>query len=149
MRIKAGFFILSLILLVSGCNSEEKSTDINMNKDSIPPYTKTSDDIIDKHGNLENKERFDKFFNNLQQGIDDSIRVVRYTTEGDPIIYSYEFENEEINVTIDTRRDEYGQGNVIYEICTSLKVNEDNERIDYKLEGCSPSIGDHIILTIE
>lgn len=149
MRIKAGFFILSLILLVSGCNSGEKSTDMNMDKDSIPPYTKTSDDIIDKHGNLENKERLDEFFNNVQQGKDDSIRVVRYTTEGDPIIYSYEFENEEINVTIDTRRDGYGQGNVIYEICTSLKVNEDNERIDYKLEGCSPSIGDHIILTIE
>ena len=147
MRIIAGFYILSLILFVSGCNSEEKSTAINMN--GIPPYTKTSDDIIDNHGNLENQERFEKFFNNVQQGIDDSIRVVRYTTEGDPIIYSYKFENEEINVTIDKRRDEYGQGNVINEICTSLKVNEDNERIDYKLEGCSPSIGDHIILTIE
>ena len=149
MRIIVGFFIFSFILLVSGCNSEEKSTDINMNKDSIPLYTKTSDDIIDKHGNLENKERFDQFFNNVQQGIDDRIRIVRYTTEGDPIIYSYEFENEGINVTIDTRRDGYGQGNIIHKICTSIKVNEDNERINYKLEGCSPSIGDHIILIIE
>ena len=146
MRIIAGFFILSLILFVSGCNSEEKSTDMNINKNSIPPYTKTSDDIIDNHGNLENKERFHKFFNNVEQGIDDSIRVVRYTIEGDPIIYSYEFENEVINVTIDTRRDGYGQGNVIHTICTSIK---DNERTNYELEGCSPSIGDNIILTIE
>ena len=146
MKIIARFFILSLILLVSGCTSGEKPIDNNMNKDSIPPYTKTSDDIIDTHGNLENKERFDEFFNNVQQGKDDNIRVVKYTTEGDPIIYSYAFENEKINVTIDTRRDNYGQGNVIHTICTSIK---DNEKINYELEGCSPSIGDNIILTIE
>ena len=149
MRRITGFFILFFIIFVSGCNSEQKSTEIATYTDNPPPYIKTVDDIIDRHGTVENKERFDEFLNRVQQGKDDRIRVIKYTTEGAPIIYSYEFENDEISVTIDTTRDGYGQGNIIHKICTSIKVNEDNERINYKLEGCSPSIGDHIILIIE
>jgi len=150
LRMKAGFFILFFILLVSGCNSGQTSQDIYMyTDDNPPPYIKTLDDIIDTNGKLENKERFDEFFNSVQQERDDSIRVVKYTTEGDPIIYGYEFENEVINVTIDTRRDGYGQGKIIHKTCTSIIVNEDKEKTSYELDGCTPSIGDNIILTIE
>ena len=144
-----GFFFLFLILFASGCNSEQQSTHIATHTDNSPTYNNTSDNIIVRNDTLENKERFDQFLNNLQQGKDDSISVVKYTTEGDPIIYSYEFENEVINVTIDTTRDGYGQGNISHTTCTSIKVNEDKERTNYELVGCTPPIGDTIILTVD
>ena len=147
---KAGFFILFLILLISGCNSVQPSHDIYMyTDDNPPPSIKTLDGITVKNGKLENKERFNEFFNNVKQGKDDSIRVVKYTTEGDTIIYIYEFENEVINVTIITRRDGYDQSNIVHATCTSIIVNEDKEKTRYELDGCTPSIGDNIILTIE
>jgi hypothetical protein len=43
-----------------------------------------------------------------------------------------------INVIIDTTRDGYGQREVIQTTCTSIKVNEDQERTNYELEGCTP-----------
>ena len=147
---QAGFFIFFLMLLVSGCNSVQTSHDIYMYTDNNPPPTiKTIDIRIDTNGKLENKERFDKFFNSVQQGEADRISVVKYTTEGSPIIYDYEFENHVINVTIDTRRDDYGQGNIVHTTCTSIIVNEDKEKTSFELDGCTPSIGDNIILTIE
>ncbi|MEK4426050.1 DUF4362 domain-containing protein [Solibacillus sp. FSL K6-1523] len=150
MRTRTGFFILFFILLVSGCNSEHSAQDIYMyTDDSLPPYIENLEDIINTNGKLENKERFDEFFNSVQQGKDNRIRVVKYTIEGAPIISDYEFENEVISVTIDTRRDGYGQGNIVYTTCTSIIVNEDNEKTSYELEDCRPSIGDNIILTIE
>ena len=148
LRKLTGFFIL-LIIFVSGCNSEQKSTDIATYTDNPPPYIKTVDDIIDRHGTLENKERFDDFLNRVQQGKDDSIRVIKYTTEGAPIIYSYEFKSDEISVTIDTTRDGYGQSKIGHTTCTSIKVNEDKERTNYELVGCTPLIGDTIILTVD
>lgn len=149
MRTITRISVLILLLFVSGCNNGQKSIDSNMHKDSPPPYSKTADDIIDTHGMLENKERLDEFFNNVQQGKDDHIRVVKYTIEGDPIIYSYELENKVINVTIDTTRDAYGHGEIVHKTCTSMMVNEETEKTSYVLDGCTPSVGDHIILTIE
>ena len=149
LRRITGFFILFFIIFVSGCNSEQKSTDIATHTDNPPQYIKTVDDIIDRHGTVENKERFDEFLNRVQQGKDDSIRVINYTTEGAPIIYNYEFKNDEISVIIDTTRDGYGQGNIVHTTCTSIKVNEDKERTNYELVGCTPQIGDAIILTVD
>ena len=137
------------MLLVSGCNSVHKSTDIYMYPDNIPPYIQTPEDIIDTQGELENKERFDEFLYHVQQGQEDSIRIVKYTTEGAPILYDYEFEKDMIKVTMDTTRDGYGQRNILQTICTSIEVNEATKRTNYKLIGCQPSIGNSIILIIE
>ena len=72
-----------------GCNSEQQIKDIYMYPDNIPPYIKMPEDIIDTHGKLENKEWFDEFLLHVQQGVEDHIRVVKYTEEGAPILYDY------------------------------------------------------------
>lgn len=149
MRIITGFFVFFLTLLVSGCTSEQKSTDPYTQTNHTPAYVKTMDDIIDRNGKLENKERFDEFLNRVQQGEDDHIRVVKYTTEGNPILYEYEFKKNIIDVIIDTTRDGYGQREVIQTTCTSINVNEDQERTSYELDGCTPPIGGNLILTVE
>ena len=138
------------MLLLSGCNSKQKTTDIYMyTEDNMPPYVKGLEDIIDTHGELENKERFNDFLNNVQQGKADNIRVVKYTTEGAPIIYDYEFEKDMIKVTIDTRRDDYGQKEIFHTICTSIEMNKATKKTEYALKGCVPLMENNMILDIE
>ncbi|AST91166.1 hypothetical protein BC6307_07680 [Sutcliffiella cohnii] len=145
------FLVLFLgLLFISGCTGEQKSTDIYMYPDNIPlPYIKVPEDIVDIHGELENKERFDEFFLNVEQGIEDSIRVVRYTTEGAPILYDYDFDKEAIKVKIDSTRDGFGQKEIIHTTCSAIKVDETSSRTSYNLKRCIPKIEDNTILIIE
>ena len=143
-----GYFVLFFVLLIVGCNSEQQTKDIYMYPDNIPPYIKTPEDIIDTHGKLENKERFDEFLLHVQQGIEDYIRVVKYTEEGAPILYDYDFDKEIINVTIDTRRDGFGQRDIFQTTCTSIIVDEAIKGTSYKLKGCNPEIEDNVILFV-
>lgn len=148
MKAINGGFVLFLMLSVSSCNSEQKTTDIYMvDPDNLPPYVQNLEDIIDTHGKLENSERFDEFLLNVQQGVEDNIRVVRYTEEGAPILY--DFDKEILKVTIDTRRDGFGQRDVFHTNCTSIIVDEATKGTSYKLRGCNPQIEDNIILFIE
>lgn len=147
MKKNYGLFILFLMLLIYGCNSEDRSTDINMFPNNIPNYISSLEDIVDTHGEIKNKERFDEFLNNVYQGEEDRIRVVRYTTEGDPMLHELEYDGEIINSTTDTRRDQYGHGSITQTTCTSIEEVETNESIKYILEGCEHAI-DNIILVI-
>jgi hypothetical protein len=45
----------------------------------------SDEDIVDSHGEITNIEKFMKLVENVNHGREDKIRVVRYTTEGDPI----------------------------------------------------------------
>ena len=120
-----------------------------MYPDNIPPYIKMPEDIIDTHGKLENKEQFDEFFLHVQQGVEARIRVVKYTEEGAPILYDYDFDKEILNVTIDTRRDGFGQRDIFHATCTSIIVDEATKGTSYKLKGCNPKIEDNVILFVE
>lgn len=145
------FLLLFLgLLFISGCKGEQKSTDIYVYPDNMPlPYIKVPEDIVDMHGELENKERFDEFLLNVEQGIEDSIRVVRFTTEGAPILYEYDFDKEIIKLKIDSTRDGFGQKEIIHTSCNAIKVDETSNRTSYNLKGCNPKIEDSTILVIE
>lgn len=143
-----GVLVLCLVLLLAGCNSEQQIKDIYMYPDNIPPYIKMPEDIIDTHGKLENKERFNEFLFHVQQGVKDHIRVVKYTEEGAPILYDYNFDKEIVNVTIDTRRDGFGQRDIVHTTCTSIIVDEATKETSYKLKGCNPEIEDNVILFV-
>ena len=148
MKFPLLLFILLLILLISGCNNIQKSTDIYIySEDEVPPRVWLQENIVEIHGELKNKERFEQFFNNVQQRLTDRIRVVKYTTEGDPIFYEFEYDGEIIKKTIDTRMDQYGHGEIIETTCTSIKEVEMNDHMEYLLDGCEKDI-DNLILVI-
>ncbi|KOS61629.1 hypothetical protein AN161_17100 [Lysinibacillus sp. FJAT-14222] len=117
--------------------------------DIPPPYISTPEDIVDAHADLKNQERFEDFLHNVQQGKEDSIRMVRYTTEGDPIVHELEYDGEIIKSTKDPRRDQYGQGSIIHSACSLIEAVETNESTNYLLENCEPPIEDNNILVIE
>ena len=142
-----GLLILSFILLIYGCNGgADSSTDIYMFPENIPNYISSLEDIVDTHGELKNKERFDEFLNNVYQGKEDRIRVVRYTTEGDPMLHDLEYDGEIIKSTTDTRRDQYGHGRITQTTCTSIEEIETNESTEYILKGCDHAIENMIVV---
>ena len=136
-----GFLALSSIVLLSGCNNAV---------DSKPKYVEKESDILDKHGEIENKERFDQFLKNVQQGKEDTIRIVHYTKEGDAILHDYEFKNKVIHVTQDNSHDNYGDTEITKTTCKKIKENKDSGKTSYTLMGCtSPKAIDTEVLTVE
>ncbi|TDL63945.1 DUF4362 domain-containing protein [Rhodococcus qingshengii] len=127
---KAIWFVL-LLILISGCN-----------------YNPSDEDIVDSHGEITNIEKFMKFVENVNQGREDKIRVVRYTTEGDPILHDLEYDGGIITSTTDTTRDEFGNGIVSTATCKSINVKETDETTDYILSGCDKTDRDNSILVI-
>ncbi len=138
-------FVLFVSFLIAGCQNLESSTNKNLEQDTISEYIPASEDIIDLHGKIENEERFKEFLNHVETGIKDSIRVVRFTEEGDPILHDLAYDGKGIKSTQDTRRDKFGRGSIINTTCTSTEVVETAERTDYILQGCE-NIKDNTIL---
>jgi hypothetical protein len=127
---KAIWFVL-LLILISGCS-----------------YNPSDEDIVDSHGEIANIEKFMKFVENVNQGREDKIRVVRYTIEGDPMLHDLEYDGEIITSTTDTTRDEFGNGSVSTATCKSINVKETDETTDYILSGCDKTDRDNSILVI-
>lgn len=86
------FLALSSLFVLSACSD-----------DATNAYVVKVSDIVELHGEIDNRERFEQFFEHEQQGKGDTIRIVRYTIEGNPILYNYPFENNKIQVTIDNK----------------------------------------------
>nr|WP_106782621.1 DUF4362 domain-containing protein [Lysinibacillus timonensis] len=137
------------VCVMAGCNSVNSSKDIDMYSDNeLPPFISLPEDIVDMHGELKNEERVEEFFIRVQQGKDDSIRVVKYTTEGAPILYEYNYDGDWLQTTIDTSRDGYGSRGVTQTTCTTIEKVETNKSTDYLLEGCEEPI-EEIVLSID
>lgn len=147
MKLTKTLFLLIIILLIMGCQNIENSTNTNQNQNNISDYNPSSEDVVDMHGEIENKERFKEFLNNVEVGQKDNIRVVRYTIEGDPMLHDLDYDGEVIKSKRDSRRDKFGDGSINTTTCTSIEVIESIERTDYVLEGCENIIDNIILVT--
>ncbi|MGG2110598.1 DUF4362 domain-containing protein [Lysinibacillus pakistanensis] len=139
------YVVLFFIIIIYGCDVPNQSQDINMDPD-IFPYPQLLEDINDKQGEIENKERFEKFYNNVQQNKTDHIRLVRYTHEGNLVFYYLEYQNEIIDLTIDTRSNIYEQKSLIQTNCNSLKKVQTTISEKYSLEGCDQPIDNNLLI---
>lgn len=139
------YVVLIFIIIIYGCDVPNQSQDINMDPD-IFPYPQLLEDINDKQGEIENKERFEKFYNNVQQNKTDRIRLVRYTHEGNLVFYYLEYQNEIIDLTIDTRSNIYEQKSLIQTNCNSLKKVQTTISEKYSLEGCDQPIDNNLLI---
>jgi hypothetical protein len=142
------FFIMTGILLLSGCQTEPQEKTKIEKQDKIFAFQPSSEDVVNKHGNIENVERFIIFLDNVKAGKRDKIRVVGYTEEGDPMLHDIEYDGELLHSTTDTRRDKYGSGKIDSTTCKEIEVEEKDERTDYTLSGCERINRDNSILVI-
>ena len=65
-------------------------------------------DVVDLHGKMINTDKLNNFVDNVDKGHQDKVRITRYTIEGDPILYTLEYNGKIINYTVDTSRDAFG-----------------------------------------
>ncbi|MEH7249502.1 DUF4362 domain-containing protein [Neobacillus niacini] len=128
---KKAIWVVLILFLISGCS-----------------FNPSDYDVVDSHGEITNLEKFMEFVENVNQGKEDKIRVVRYTIEGDPILHDLEFDGETITTTTDTTRDEFGDGSISTATCKSINVEETDETTDYILSGCNKTDRDNSILVI-
>lgn len=71
------------------------------------PESKDDTIIYNLKGNV-NTDRLTKFVDNVDKDIKDRVNIVRYTTEGDPIITQLYFDGKDIQVSTDNSKDKYG-----------------------------------------
>jgi hypothetical protein len=124
--------VLLITVLIAGC------------KDNVPEYKSSSEDVVNRYVEVENIKRLQQFYDNVKNGKKDTIRVVNYTIEGDPLLHDLEYDGEVIKSTFDTRRDKFGEGSISYGTCTSIVIAETTEKKEYLLDGC----GDYSYLDI-
>ncbi|MEH7253827.1 DUF4362 domain-containing protein [Neobacillus niacini] len=128
---KKVIWVVLILILISGCS-----------------FNPSDEDVVDSHGEITNLEKFIEFVENVNQGREDKIRVVRYTIEGDPMLHDLEYDGETITSTTDTTRDEFGDGSISTATCKSINVKETDETTDYILSGCDKTDRDNSILVI-
>lgn len=123
---------LSLVsLLLVGCQEEADS--------AVNPLGSQSgqiDQVVNTHGEVENVDRLDGFVRNVDQGKKDAVQIVSFTTEGDPIFYTLEFDGATLQFEHDSSKDQFGSGKVSATTCDSIAQKERDGFIDYELNGC-------------
>lgn len=116
--------VCTMFLFILGC------TDSNTTPKEFKP-AKT--DIVNGNtGVIENETRLKEFIKNTESGKKDTIRVVAYTKEGDPILTDLTFNGKRLEVTRDNSRDEYGVGEIRTLTCEKIIV----EGKKYSMTGC-------------
>lgn len=128
MTLKKTLIFIAFIIFLSGCGEKE------VNQPSNQPKL---DEIIDKHGQVENRERLNEFVEMVRLNQKDKVRLTRYTIEGDPIYHDLDFDGGKLTLTIDTTEDQYGQGNVTTYECKGITLSESDTETKYLLEGCA------------
>ncbi|WP_298832921.1 DUF4362 domain-containing protein [uncultured Planococcus sp.] len=125
--------VLVSILLLMGTACDRKSFD-------------EADIIENTHGDVANGDRLYQFYENTVNGQEDSVRVITYTTEGDPIYQDLTYDVTGIESVEDAREDEFGSGEVVTRQCNSIVVLTSETELVYVLEGCDPEDGMNTIL---
>lgn len=85
---------------------------------------------------LYNKDELDKFIDSINKNIEDEIRVIKYTTEGDMIIIDVIYKRNNIfDVCIDNTRDAFASdANYLYVRFSNIEIQEKDDIIKIYLK---------------
>lgn len=87
------------MLMLSACTNNEKSYKEKLDQSDTITYSAVS---------AENTDRLQKFTDNIDAGKKDRINLVRFTTNGDPIITQLHYTGKLIEITVDNSQDRSG-----------------------------------------
>lgn len=106
-------------------------------------------DIVESsHGDVTNEERLYSFYENTKNGKKDAVRIISYTTEGDPIYQDLFYNGSVVESKEDHTEDQYGSGEIVARECESIIILSSETEEVYMLEGCSPESGMDTILDL-
>lgn len=122
---------LLLFLLLAGCGEQDPGTVAGNGTGEADV-----EQVVNTHGTVENAGRLDEFVSSVEQRKNDAVQVVNFTTEGDPIYQTLEFDGEVIKFTHDSSRDQFSSGSITTMNCGSISKKETASTVDYVLTGC-------------
>ena len=104
---------------------------------------KDSDIVFKQEEITTNLDKLEGFIENVENGKEDKIRIVRRTTEGDPIFDTLDYNGENIMYTFDNSQDEFGGSDKGKEsgTCENLESEKSEKGKKYYLTECSSEIG--------
>lgn len=132
------FVLLIVIVLLSTACGNRKSQQIQ--ESTLSGYKMEiaeEGNVIDVHGNVKHLQRMDEFVQLARKSEEGSIRIVRYTIEGDPIFYDLTLSDGHIQFRYDNTEDKFGSGRVSEYSCGELERTGSATRLGYVLKGCS------------
>ncbi|KAB8139343.1 DUF4362 domain-containing protein [Gracilibacillus oryzae] len=100
------------------------------------------DDIILQQDQKMNLIELETFRQAVQNGKEEQIRMVQYTTEGDPVFMNINYVNKQIEVVIDSSEDQYGsEENAIRHItCSQLEYFlTESQTVSFEIVNCNNS----------
>ncbi|EST56703.1 hypothetical protein T458_00025 [Brevibacillus panacihumi W25] len=128
--------LIMLIFILAACNTNDNETNRTnadsgpQSADSTKPYVQGVEnvDVLNTHGSIEGLERMHSFYDNMRNGVPSDLRIVHYTTEGDPMITDLTYNGKLLKVKDDTTRDKYGSGEIRTNSCSNMieEVNPTN-----------------------
>ncbi|MHA7136475.1 DUF4362 domain-containing protein [Rossellomorea arthrocnemi] len=140
----AGLFLL---FCAGGCEEPGDQAETQVGK-QVEAYEPVETDIVNTHRNVENMERFEEFYQNVVDDVEDRIRIVSYTEEGDPILHDLGFDGNVLHSARDSRRDTFGNGEIVKMSCENIEYVQNGEMADnmYRLADCDRKDADDSVL---
>ncbi len=92
--------------------------------------------IINTHGNIENRDVFEQFLQQVNTKEPSNVNVTTYTMEGAPIYYAVNYDGTNFSLTIDNREDNFGVPGINTYTCDDLSYVHNGQATSYKLEDC-------------
>lgn len=141
---KLQFFLIItgvVVIAVLFCGNRAAKYNLSMAKEN--------NDVIDVHGKVTNMYELEQFYDNVNNGCADSIRITRYNSQGEAIIYDLDYDGETINCTVDRTRDSTADDEnrkVIAYQYKKLYIRNDGDVTEYFLT-CSDSEDLSILVT--
>ncbi|WLR52024.1 DUF4362 domain-containing protein [Bacillus tianshenii] len=150
-KVAVGIVMCVMLAACQQADETSQSVDGPQEKPSSPSEAVHQNDVINMHGEISNLNRFETFIANVKADKSDHIRVISYTTEGDPIFYLLDFDGKQIEYTFDNSQDGYagsdkGQKSTT---CKDITENATTNGTEYALAGCSSKVGDTFYFRIE
>ena len=118
-----------------------------------PKKLKQEGYIVDQHGQVSNLKIMERFFADYQNKRPSSIKLVRYTIEGDPIFYTHKYNGRNITLTENATHDKFADTkSTTSNTCSSFVKQIEEESTVYMPKNCkdNPANNETIeILTVK
>ncbi len=130
-----------LLIGLLGCQQNSESNNPKKPYDSEEAIE--NGDVVNRHGEISNLEKFENFIKNVESGAKDKIRITMYTHEGDPIFDNLNYDGNKIQYTHDDSQDGYAgsEKGIKSTSCSNIESRNNEDGVEYYLSECSSEVG--------
>ncbi|SET48553.1 protein of unknown function [Salinibacillus kushneri] len=151
MRLKITIINFISLLLLIGCSGADNG---NTNQGSLisnydPKHDINKGAVVITNNGVMNIEQLHDFVEKSNKSVKSNLKIVKVTTEGDPIYHYLEFNGTEFIYKVDNTKDEYGDNNPKEIKCSKFtKINNKN-KTTYVLQHCNNDKEKVVVLSMK